>query len=746
MLGAKTSKASATSDGDAALADARFLVQQGRWAEAVAPCRDALARHPDHAAALELLAEALAKTGEREQAIALYEALIRARPEHATAYFKRGNLLRDANRLAEALASYDSAIARNPDYANAFCNRGVVLERLGRPEAACESYERAITLEPGDALAHCNRGTVLRVLGKFDAALESYERAIALEPGYAECHFNHGILLAELKHREAAVASLARSIVLKPNFAAAYLHRGNLLAELDRDAEAVADFDRAVALDPHCGDAHEHRAYALVRLRRYEEAIASGARARELKPDGAYLPGLGIHAMHICAWTDREAQIRELVDGIKAGRKMTAPFGILPLIDSPELQRKAAQIWVRDQFPVNHSLARIETRPVGAKLRIGYFSADFYDHVVGVVAAQLFEMHDRTKFEITAFSFGPDTKDPVRMRLEKAFDRFIDVRGRSDRDVALLARELDIDIAVDLGGHSQAASNRIFAMRAAPIQVNYLGYPGTSGADYMDYLIADRTVVPREHFKHYDEKVVRLPDAYLPYDSTRAFAEVASKREGLGLPAAGFVFCCFNGAHKIAPGTFDSWMRILACVEGSVLWLARNHPTAADNLRREAVRRGIDAERLVFAERVESALEHLTRFRAADLFLDTLPYNAHATAMDALWTGLPVLTRIGEAFPGRVAASLLRTVGLPELITTSAEQYEQAAIELAVAPQRLAELRAKLAFKRLCSPLFDTPLFVRHLEAAYVGMQARRKAGLPPDHIELATGAEECGG
>jgi predicted O-linked N-acetylglucosamine transferase (SPINDLY family) len=494
-----------------------------------------------------------------------------------------------------------------------------------------------------------------------------------------------------------------------------------------------------VALDPHCGDAHEHRAYALLRLRRYEEAIASGARAGELKPDGPYLPGIGIQAMHICVWHDREAQIQRLADGIEAGRKMTAPFGILPLLDSPELQRKAAQIWVRDQFPVDHSLARIAGHSVGAKLRIGYFSADFYDHVVGVVAAQLFEMHDRTKFEITAFSFGPDTKDPVRKRLEQAFDRFIDVRGRPDREVALLARELHIDIAVDLGGHSQTASNRIFAMRAAPIQVNYLGYPGTSGADYMDYLIADRTVIPREHFKHYDEKVVHLPDAYLPYDSTRVFAEVASTREGLGLPATGFVFCCFNGAHKIAPATFDSWMRILARVEGSVLWLARNHPAAAANLRREAVRRGIDSERLVFTERVNSALDHLTRFRAADLFLDTLPYNAHATAMDALWTGLPVLTRIGEAFPGRVAASLLRTMGLPELITTSAEQYEQSAIELAAAPQRLAKLRAKLADKRLSSPLFDMSRFTRQLEAAYAAMQERQLAGLPPDHIALTT-------
>jgi predicted O-linked N-acetylglucosamine transferase (SPINDLY family) len=675
------------------------------------------------------------------EAMPQYREVLAREPEQADAiaHYERGNLLKDGGRYEEALASYDRAIALDPDYAYAFCNRGVVLERLDRWDAACESYDRAVALAPDDPLAHYNRGTVLRVLGRFEEALASYARAIALAPGYADCHCNQGILLTELKRWDAALASLDRAIALKPGFAAAHLHRGKLFAELQQDERAVADFERAVALDPECGDAYEQRAYALLRLRRYEEAIASGERALELQPEGAFLPGLSLNAMQICDWREREAAVQRLVEGIEAGRKMTAPFAVLPLVDSPALHHKAAQIWVRALFPADRSLPPIAGRPSGDRLRIGYFSADLYDHVVGVVAAQIFEMHDRARFEITAFSFGPDTQDPVRKRLEQAFDRFIDVRGRSDREVALLARELRIDIAVDLGGHSQTASNKIFALRAAPVQVNYLGYPGTSGASYMDYLIADRTIVPPAHFAHYEEKVVHLPHSYLPYDSTRVIGEVLPQRERLGLPPTGFVFCCFNAAYKIAPATFAGWMRILSRVDGSVLWLARSHPTAAANLRREAACRGIDPDRLVFADRVDSAPEHLARFRAADLFLDTLPYNAHATAMDALWTGLPVVTRIGGAFPGRVAASLLRTMELPELVTTSPQQYEDLAVALAVDPERLQELREKLAHKRSSSPLFDTPLFARHLEAAYMAMQARHQDGLPPDHIDLAS-------
>jgi predicted O-linked N-acetylglucosamine transferase (SPINDLY family) len=333
--------------------------------------------------------------------------------------------------------------------------------------------------------------------------------------------------------------------------------------------------------------------------------------------------------------------------------------------------------------------------------------------------AEVFETHDRAQYEINAFSYGPDSQDDMRKRLRGSFDRFMDVRGKSDRDVALLAREMGIDIAVDLTGHTGDARPGIFALRAAPLQVNYLGYPATMGADYIDYVIADATAVPKAHEPYYSEKILRLPDCFLPHDSSRAIASTVYSREELGLPSRGFVFCCFNNGYKITPDVFDGWMRILTRVPDSVLWLSHNNEAATGNLRREALQRGVNAERLVFARRMDSPAEHLARHRAADLFLDTRPYNAHATAINALWAGLPVLTFPGEGFAGRVAASLLKAVQLPELIATSAGNYEDMAVRLAETPQLHASIKAKLAHNRANSPLFDTRRFTRHLETGW---------------------------
>jgi predicted O-linked N-acetylglucosamine transferase (SPINDLY family) len=344
------------------------------------------------------------------------------------------------------------------------------------------------------------------------------------------------------------------------------------------------------------------------------------------------------------------------------------------------------------------------------------------------------ERHDKSRFQLNAFSFGPDTKDATRARVAAAFDRFIDVRGRSDQDVAMLARQFEIDIAIDLNGFTQGSRTDIFAMRAAPIQVNYLGYPGTMGAEYVDYLVADATVIPEAHRRHYAERIAYLPNSYLANDSGHRISERAFTREELGLPRNGIVYCCFNNSYKIAPGTFDGWMRILDRVEGSVLWLLEGNAHAVNNLRKEAARRGIDGNRLVFAPRVPIA-DHLARHRSADLFLDTLPYNAHTTAIDALWAGLPVLTRLGETFAGRVAASLLEAIRVPELITRTPDEYEGLAVALATNPDRLIELKRKLADNRLTTPLFDTRLLAKHIEAAYTAMYERYQTDLLADHI-----------
>ena len=409
---------------------------------------------------------------------------------------------------------------------------------------------------------------------------------------------------------------------------------------------------------------------------------------------------------------------------------------MLALLDSPALQHRAARTWAEEKYPANPLLGPIGKRGRHARIRLGYFSGDYRNHPVSMLLAEMLETHDRSRFEVSGFSFGPGAQDGMGRRIEGAFERFFDVRMISDADIVRRARSLELDIAVDLGGFTDGGRPAVFALRAAPLQVSYLGYLGTLGSDYMDYLIADATIVPPEYRQHYAEKILYLP-SYQANDSKRLISTRRFSREELGLPPTGFVFCCLNAGYKITPASFDSWMRILSQVPGSVLFLIAENEVAERNLRQQALQRGVGAERLVFGKRLPVA-EYLARYRSADLFLDTLPYNAGTTASDALWAGLPVLTRRGESFAARIAASLLSAIGLPELIATTEQHYESLAIELAREPARLADLTAKLNRNRLSTPLFDTPRFTRHLEHAYALILERQLRGLPPDHIHVA--------
>jgi predicted O-linked N-acetylglucosamine transferase (SPINDLY family) len=406
------------------------------------------------------------------------------------------------------------------------------------------------------------------------------------------------------------------------------------------------------------------------------------------------------------------------------------------LSDDALLHKKSSKIYIQSKYPFNPVLEPILRRPQSQKIRVGYYSADFHNHATGCLMAELFELHDKSQFELVGFSFGPITNDEMRQRLEKSFDQFIEVGNRSDIEIAQLSRDLNIDIAVDLKGFTQDARTGIFSHRAAPIQVNYLGYPGTLGADYMDYIIADKTLIPPELQSCYSEKVVYLPNSYQVNDRKRLISERQFTRQELGLPEHGFIFCCFNNNYKILPATFEGWMRILKAVEGSVLWLLQDNAWATENLKKEAEKQGIALDRLVFAERLPLS-EHLARHRLADLFLDTFPYNAHTTTSDALWSGLPVLTKMGKSFASRVAASLLNAVGLSELITSTQEEYEALAIELAMNSKKLETIKLKLANNRLTAPLFDTPLFTKNLESAYIKMYERYQNDLKPDHLSI---------
>jgi len=568
------------------------------------------------------------------------------------------------------------------------------------------------------------------------AALGSFERALSLKAGYAEAWYCRGNALSALGRHEPALESYARAIALNPQHAEALNNSGNCLYELMRHAEALACFDRSLALRGDRPEVLANRGNTLRDLGRFEEAAADYEAALNLEPHLKFIPGLRlISRMHVCDWRGFESERNQLAAGIDRDEAVTDPFTALALLDSPPLQRQAARLWVREKCPANHELPVLAAHTGHERIRIGYFSQDFRNHPVAVLTAELFELHDRSRFELTAFSFAPASQDEMQQRLRPAFDRFLDLSDTPDRDVALLARRLEIDIAIDLAGFTSNSRIAVLARRAAPLQVSWLGYLGTMAAEYIDYLIADPVIIPPHTRAHYSEKIIYLP-SYQPNDSQRRIAERIFSREELGLPAAGLVFCCFNTSYKISPEIFAGWMRILGEVPGSVLWLLGGTGSTEANLRAAAQRHGVEAARLVFGGRLPFP-EYLARFRAADLFLDTLPYNAGTTASDALWAGLPVLTCMGTAFAARVAGSLLTALELPELITTSPAEYEQAAIELARDPPRLEALRQKLLANRLSTRLFDTRSVVRSLEAACQEIYRRQQAGLPADDIRI---------
>jgi predicted O-linked N-acetylglucosamine transferase (SPINDLY family) len=679
---------------------------------------------------------ALKQLKELDEALACFDRAIVLDSNSAIAHYSRAEACRELGRIDEALASYQAAITINPAFVHCYYGRGVVLQQSARADAAIASYDQALMIKPDHFDAHLNRGACLFSLGKYLEALASYEQAVALRPKQSPAYLLRGHALKELHRLEAALASYDQAIAINSSDAQAHCARGTVLLMKGTVEAALSSFDKAIAIKPDYVDAYYHRAFSLRMLERFAEAAADYKVAARLAPDFEFLPGTLIEAsQHACDWTEFDTLVPRIAAGIEGDRRISHPLIFQALVDSARLQYKAARIWADYACPALDSPGTKAPHARPGKLRIGYFSADFREHPVARLVSELIELHDRSRFEIIAFAFGPRTEDELRQRLIRAFDKFIDVQEKSPGEIASLARSLDVDIAVDLGGYSYNSRPNIFAHRAAPLQVSYLGYLGTMGASYIDYIIADRTIITPNTEGYFTEKIIYLPDTFQVNDRKRHIDEVFT-REDLGLPPSGFVFCCFNTSYKIVPSTFAGWMRILNKVPGSVLLLYAGHKIVEVNLRAHAARQGIDPQRLIFGKFLPPP-KYLARYRAAGLLLDTLPYNGGTTASDALWAGLPVLTLSGESFASRVAASLLKAIGLPELITSTQQRYEELAIELASNPQRLTQIRTKLRDNRLTSPLFDTPRFARNLEAAYTAIQSRYQAGLPPDHMHL---------
>jgi predicted O-linked N-acetylglucosamine transferase (SPINDLY family) len=714
------------------------LHQQGRLVEAEAVYQAILDRDPKHFDAQCLLGVIASQRKNFAAAIVLFNRALTLNPNSAPAHSNAGNALAALGRHEEAVGGFDRALAIDPAQPEILNNRGNALLALKRRDEALASYNRGLSVRPASPEILYNRGNLLFELGRTEEALADYDRALAVKPAYPEALHKRGAALRELRRVSESLASYESALGIKPDYAEALNDRGNALLELKRHAEALASYDRALTLRPGFAEALYNSGTALSALGRHEEAARQFVRLLNMDPDFAYAKGDLLYSqLHCCDWNDYAGHIEQIEKDVIAGKLAATPFAFLSVSESPRNQLQCAKIHSAHKIPMSAHAPWTGERYRHKKIRVAYLSADFHSHATTHLTAELFELHDQSRFETHAISFGPDNQDEMRTRLKSAFSHFIDVRNRSDREVAILLKNLEIDIAVDMKGYTQDSRPRILAFRAAPLQVNYLGYPGTMGAGFIDYILADRFTIPEEQSGFYTEKVVHLPDTYQPSDTKRRISEYTPTRAEAGLPETGFVFCSFVANYKIVPGVFDSWMRLLAQVENSVLWLLAGNEHAVRNLRRSAQERGIAPDRLVFALRMKLQ-DHLARHRLAGLFLDSLPINAHTAASDALWAGLPVVTCAGAGFAGRVAGSLLNALGLPELVTATRADYEALALNLARDSDRLASIRAKLAQNRGTHPLFDTDRLRRHIESAFESMLQRYRRGEPPAGFSVA--------
>ena len=692
--------------------------QTGKLDEAIAAFQQIIALKPDYAEAYNNMGNALQEQGKPDEAIASYKKALLLKPDYAHACYNIGVTLQKQGKPDEAIASYKKALLLKPDYEHACISIGNALQEQGKPDEAIASYKKALSLKPNNAIACNNMGMALQKQGQLDEAITTYNKALSLKPDYADAYNHKGNALQEQGDLKEAIASYKKALSLKPNYAQAFYNIGNALLKQGKPDEAIASYKKALSLKPNYADGYNNMGSALQRKNKLVEAIASYSKALTIKPDYEAVRAQKLHQQaHICDWPGIKVDEAHLAD-LGTTRQSVLPFTLLSFEDAPQRHRMRSQLYAKEKVPYNLLPLNTSHFLKAKKIRIGYFSTDFREHPVAYLIAKVFQLHNRDKFEIFGYSLYGSEKSEVRRRIAKSFDCFIDAQDMSDKEVTLRARQDNIDIAIDLTGYTENGRSGIFAHRAAPIQINFLGYPGTLGANFIDYIVADPIVIPSTQKSAYSEKIIYLPHTYQPNDNTRAVSQKVSTKADMGLPESSFVFCCFNNNYKISPVEFDIWMRLMNKVEGSVLWLLKSNRRAEQNLLQEAEKRGVKKNRLVFAEKLPPH-EHLARHKHADLFIDTFNYNAHTTASDALWVGLPIVTKMGQGFATRVAGSLLNAVGLPELITENEQDYESLILELATNPDSLAKVKEKLKANCFTHPLFNTERYTRYLEDGY---------------------------
>ena len=728
------------------------LFQKGELSTLIEKAQALLDQYPNAFAVWNILGAAYKRLNQYDNALKSYRRSISINPSYFYAHYNLGNILKEVGKLSEAIESFEKALFLKPDYAKAQNNKALTLHELGELDAASVAFNKLILLNPNFAEAHNNLGNVFQEQGLLEQAIEAYTTAISLNPDYSEAfnnlgnafkergevekaieaykktlsikHSNYdvtnniGISLREYGNLEDAKKSYNKALTASPDHPEAHNNLGVVLHDQGRLKEAIEAYTKAIALNPDYAEAYNNLGTALIDLGKRKEAIEAYEKALSINADHATARSQKLHEQaHIFDWESIEAD-RFLFPTLGITEKFVTPFAFLSLEDDPARHLLRAQNYVKHKFPQKSAV--IPARPVQRpeRLRIGYFSADFHNFPGMYLMAGMLEQHDRSKFEIFAFSYGPKTNDEMQKRIIAAVDHFIDIQNMPTTAVRECALEHKLDIALHRNGHTKNGRTELFAERLAPIQINYLGYPGTLGTDFIDYIVADTIVIPEDKQKHYSEQIIYLPHTYQPNDNTRAISQKTFTRADMRLPDKSFVFCCFNKNYKISPKEFDIWMRLLGKVEGSVLWLLKSDQLAEKKLCLEAEKRGVNAERLIFADRLPQD-EHLARHKLADLFLDTFNYNAHTTTSDALWAGLPIVTKLGKSFSARVAGSLLNSIGLQELITHSEAEYEELILRLSLQPETLSEIKKKLSANRLSYPLFDTQKYTKNIEQAY---------------------------
>ncbi len=747
---------------DKLLLQATKLHEAGKNDEAAVLFTRVLRTHPRQFVALYTMGVIRYQRADYLGALSFFSRALKANAAFAPLRFNMGLTLIKLNLLADAVTHLNAALELDTNYEPArsqlallqtglqqaagadqglaayYGNHGdeitraIQLQSQQRSDEAEALFQKVLQEDNTNILALYSLGALEQQRGMPDKALDYFERGTVAQPGYAPIWFSRGVALQALKRLDEAIESFDRALTINPQYIEPLVNKGVALADLKRHKDALLNYEALLKIDPGNTRALNNRGILLSDFKMFDLAIQTYEHLLRIDPDYEYAQGmLAFAKLHSCDWTRLEEYCNRVVEGVRAGKRVCKSQGFLAISGDPHDHLLCATTFADHYFPAQKPVWQGE-RYQHDRIKIAYVSPDFREHPVGHLTAGIFEQHDKEKFELIAISLGLDDGSKLRQRMVQAFDRFIDVRQMRTLDIARMMHEMEIDIAVDLAGYTADSRTDIFAHRPAPIQVNYLGYSSTMGTDYFDYLIADRHIIPEEYRQCYSEEVIYLPDTYLPTDSEVQIAEQTPTRAEQGLPDDGFIFCSFNHDYKINPPVFDVWMRLLKQVPGSVLWLMKLNESAERNLRKEAENRGVGAERIIFATRVPRIEDHLARYRLADLFLDTTPYNAHTTTSDVLRVGLPVLTCRGKAFAGRVAAGLLSVVGLPELITDDLPGYERLALELAHNREKLQQIRARLQQNLATTPLYDTARYCRNLEQLYhqIWEKKQRSAGM----------------